>query len=390
MPTPAADRIGPSAAPSMEISAQALSTLIGLIYEGALEPMPWASCLRWLTARLNASWAVLVLRPASPDRASLIIQAHHQSVALSENEYILFDRYSSDPFTRLPAGKILTPEEFIGRERWFNGRFFKEYLEPHDIHFQIGADFFPDQYSECRLRLCRPLASREFSQDEKNFCELLIPHFKRAVSLYSHLYNTEVERELYASTFDRMQVGTLLLDESGKTQSANHAAQVILGERNGLWLSDGSLRAQQKSAQQTLAAAIQSAARATHTDATFIRALSLQRSGGHAQLKVLVKNIPPAQRIESNHRPAVVVYIRDPERVFIPSTDVLRMLFNLTPAEAALAKLLAEGLSLDEAGASLGISKNTGKSRLRAIFAKTGTARQASLVRVLLDAIVSL
>jgi DNA-binding CsgD family transcriptional regulator len=51
---------------------------------------------------------------------------------------------------------------------------------------------------------------------------------------------------------------------------------------------------------------------------------------------------------------------------------------------------LAEGLTLDEAGAQLGISKNTVKSRLRSIFAKTGATRQSSLIRMLLDTMVSL
>lgn len=387
VPEPKHRRKPPAAQP--DTSPQALSTLIGLIYQGPLEAVPWASCLRWLTQHLHASWAVLVLRPASQERPSLIIQAHHQTVAISENEYILFDRYSSDPFTGLPADRILAPEEFIGGERWFNGEFFKEYLQPHDIHFQIGADFFPDQYSECRLRLCRPLAWGAFTAAERACCELLIPHFKRAVYLHSRLYKTEVERELYASTFDRMHVGTLIIGDDGTLLTANQAAEVILAERNGLWLSDGTLRAQQNSAQQALAAAIR-AARTEGAGATFIKALNVPRTGAHADLKVLIKNIPLSQRVEGNRRPAVVVYIRDPERVFIPSTDILRMLFSFTPAEAALAKLLAEGLSLDEAGAALGISKNTGKSRLRAVFAKTGTTRQASLVRVLLDAIVSL
>jgi len=66
------------------------------------------------------------------------------------------------------------------------------------------------------------------------------------------------------------------------------------------------------------------------------------------------------------------------------------MLFNFTPAEANFAKLLAEGLTLDEAGEQLGITKNTVKSRLRSIFSKTGVTRQSSLIRILLDTMVSL
>jgi hypothetical protein len=64
------------------IPAQDLSTLIGLIYEGPLETVPWAASLRRLIHHLNASWVVLVLRPASPERPSLIIQAHFENVTV--------------------------------------------------------------------------------------------------------------------------------------------------------------------------------------------------------------------------------------------------------------------------------------------------------------------
>jgi DNA-binding CsgD family transcriptional regulator len=283
----------------------------------------------------------------------------------------------------------MTPEQFIGAEAWFNSTFFNEYLLPNDIHFQIGADFLSDEQSECRFRACRPLASGAFSQVEKNFCELLIPHFKRAVHLHSRLYTIEVEQALYASTFDRMQVGTVILDEAGKLLTTNQAATAIFTKRESMWLNNGTLHARQKNVAQELRAAI-TAALATSTDSVVIKALSIQRSAPHAPLKVLIKNIPPSQRVEGSHRPAVVIYIRDPERVVVPSVDTLRMLFHFTPAEAVFARMLAEGLSLDEAGQQLGISKNTSKSRLRSMFAKTGTTRQAALVRILLDAIVSL
>lgn len=94
--------------------------------------------------------------------------------------------------------------------------------------------------------------------------------------------------------------------------------------------------------------------------------------------------------VEGPGHPNVAVFIRDPEQLPAPSIPTLRMLFGFTLAEAALAKLLAEGPNLDEAGARLGISRNTVKSRLGSIFAKTGVKRQSSLVRVLLDAIASM
>jgi DNA-binding CsgD family transcriptional regulator len=67
----------------------------------------------------------------------------------------------------------------------------------------------------------------------------------------------------------------------------------------------------------------------------------------------------------------------------IPPEEVLKRLYDLTPAEARLAQGLAGGDSLDEVASGLGIRITTARTQLAAIFAKTDTRRQAKLVAVL-------
>jgi DNA-binding CsgD family transcriptional regulator len=59
-------------------------------------------------------------------------------------------------------------------------------------------------------------------------------------------------------------------------------------------------------------------------------------------------------------------------------------LFRLTPAEIRLCTALAGGLSLAEAAVRVGITNETARSQIKAIFPKTGTRGQADL-RVLLE-----
>jgi DNA-binding CsgD family transcriptional regulator len=66
------------------------------------------------------------------------------------------------------------------------------------------------------------------------------------------------------------------------------------------------------------------------------------------------------------------------------SAAVLRSHYKLTPAEVRLAVALAEGRSLKEAAGGLGIRITTARAHLRQVFAKTGTSRQAALVRLVL------
>ena len=66
-----------------------------------------------------------------------------------------------------------------------------------------------------------------------------------------------------------------------------------------------------------------------------------------------------------------------------PSEEVLKSAFRLTEAEARLAARIAAGESLEQITDSLAIAKETGRSRLKSIFAKLGVNRQAELVAVL-------
>jgi DNA-binding CsgD family transcriptional regulator len=106
---------------------------------------------------------------------------------------------------------------------------------------------------------------------------------------------------------------------------------------------------------------------------------------------VLVKAIPLGQWSESRHRPAVVVFLRDPESNAVqPSHELVRRLFELTRMEATLALLLAEGYTLDEAAEKMNVRRNTARTHLRSIFCKTGVTRQTMLVRLLLNSVITL
>ena len=65
------------------------------------------------------------------------------------------------------------------------------------------------------------------------------------------------------------------------------------------------------------------------------------------------------------------------------SATLLRTTFGLTAAEADLAAAIVSGESLRDYGERRGRSLNTVRTHLKAVFAKTGTNRQAELVQKL-------
>lgn len=77
----------------------------------------------------------------------------------------------------------------------------------------------------------------------------------------------------------------------------------------------------------------------------------------------------------------VLLVVQPMEATLALEEEVLRRSFGLTQAEARLAAVLWEATVLKEAAGRLGISLNTAKTQLAAVFAKTGTGNQTALIK---------
>jgi DNA-binding CsgD family transcriptional regulator len=63
-----------------------------------------------------------------------------------------------------------------------------------------------------------------------------------------------------------------------------------------------------------------------------------------------------------------------------PSVELVQSLFDLTPAEARVARNLTTGQTVDEIAASGGVSLNTVRTQVRGVLEKTGCRRQADAI----------
>ncbi len=366
------------------------SELVGAIYQGPLEPIPWGGALGLLRTELRANWTILILRPASADQPALLIRDGGHGAEVYNTGYTHFQTFSLDPFVDLPVGRVVTLDEVVELSQWMRGEFYRKFIEPNRIRFILGADIIAEGGIECRLRITRGPGERNFSQREKELCQALLPHLKRAVILHSRIDVIETERELYSMTMDRMLLGTVVLDERGMVMRTNRVADAILAEKDGLRLGQQCLHAELPVEDRDLQRLVKEALTAPGGGPAVPEAMSVTRRSGRASLGVLVRAIPLGPMSEGRQRPTAVAYIRDPDRKLHLSQKLIRNLFGLTAAEANLALLLADGLTLDEAAQELNIRKNTIRAHLRSIFAKTGIRRQATLVHQLLSSVASI
>ncbi|PVA05729.1 helix-turn-helix transcriptional regulator [Thalassorhabdomicrobium marinisediminis] len=213
----------------------------------------------------------------------------------------------------------------------------------------------------------------------------VLSHIDRAVTLAARIDSSEVMRKMGSDLLGRLCIGTIFLDAKGQMVSATGSASSMLAASDGLRLRGGAVAATCAFSDRALQSAIRTAL--AHPDGGNSELLRLNQSEADRALGLVVQPVPRTARKGAI---ACALVIRDSDRPSAPGLDLLRGLFDLTPAEAGLTRILAMGHTLDEAAADLSISRNTARAHLRAIFSKCGINRQTELVRLVLSSVAML
>lgn len=174
-----------------------------------------------------------------------------------------------------------------------------------------------------------------------------------------------------AAQIEQLRLLRLRAEVAEQAVAAFGVGQAVVGEDGGLLLAD----------RQWQALRPQGLAQGEMPAASFSDAPQLARlSDGTA---MMLRPLP--------HRRAMVASLRSPQ-ASLPegAAAALTGLLGLSPREAALAVLLAEGRALIEAGRALRLTDETTRNYSKRIYAKTGAKGQGDLVRIVLTSLAPL
>lgn len=364
--------------------------LIRLIYSGTQETVPWTRLLDRLRELLDANYVALILRLPHAVQPLQVVYAGQAEPVLAA--VVFTDFVALDPFVNLPRDRMVTLEELIDDETWLAGSCYHEFYAPLNVRYHMAADIETGGLGPgCRLRITRPPDRGRFGKRERAIGNLLLPHLAIAVQLRASLDIAEIECHFYAGMLGRLSVGAAFLDVDGRILKLNEAASEILAQRDGLSVVGGVLAAAFPRENRELRRLIEQAVSAGGNRVPgVLSGMSVSRKSGRSNLGIAVRAAPLTEWSEPASRPAALVIIRDPEARVFASHEQLKRLYGLTRAEATLVLHLMDGCTVDEAAQRLSVSRNTARSQIRAIFAKTGVKRQSELLRVLLGGIAPL
>jgi len=228
----------------------------------------------------------------------------------------------------------------------------------------------------------RALGEESFSIVEKRILQALMPHLQRAVALKRRIADLEALQRDSGNALDYWSTAVFAVDRKGHVLLANETAAALLRRRDGLTTDRNILRAATPHESASLHKMIRDLGAPRHEASNIVSLI--QRPSGKRPLQLL---IGPSVRPDLffGSRGSALVFVHDPETAGPAQTNVLRHLYGLTPAEAEIAALISAGRTVIEMADELAVRENTVRIHLKKIFDKTGTRRQAELVKLVLS-----
>jgi DNA-binding CsgD family transcriptional regulator len=191
-----------------------------------------------------------------------------------------------------------------------------------------------------------------------------------------------VGHAVLAGTLDALSlVGcpAVAIDRTGRVLGTNVAADGSFD--SSIRISNSRLKVTDERAHQTLEAVFARLRLSPETARLPIDAVAVRRLE-KPPIILRILPVPVAARSPFLGARALLVF-REPCAPSIPNMVALAAALNFTPAEAKLAKLLGAGQSLESAAQELQLSRETIRTQLKSLFAKTDTHRQGELIALL-------
>jgi DNA-binding CsgD family transcriptional regulator len=213
--------------------------------------------------------------------------------------------------------------------------------------------------------------------------QMIIPQIERAFRVNDPLSEDRALSELLGSMLERAGFGLILVTADRRIVYANDTAETLMRRSNGLRCERNCVNAADFTASRKLRSLITAASRQADEK---MRSGSLLYRDEDGMASLIVHVVP--LRTNSSVGPAdkecpvAGLAIVDCQQGVADRISAFADLFALTAGEGRVAAQLVSGAGLRKAASCLNIALSTARSHLKHILEKTGTHRQAELVRV--------
>lgn len=370
----------------MRNSHDDLSSLIGQIYDCAVQPDLWPQTLNSIKRSLDLA----VLQVVSVDGYHLRQGQAVQTLAfktLFEHNWINdFARH----FNKIPGGQDwfatdidvpVSQMQLINEADFRNSEFYRDWIAPRGLRDTCTMHLVKRDQLSCALTASGSETRDLFNDDDREMFRQLAPHIRRSLMIGDMLDDGAYKLSVYREILDRISTGVMIVSHGAKLVYANSAAEELLKTGQSLKLRNGTIESAYAAYASGFRAALDRACSDSDSDiGNFGNGIPLPSKEG----EIAVSYILPLGK--SDHRRSLgpghaAVFISAAGTNLPPSQEILSALSGLTSSESRIALMIADGATPADAAGKLGVTMNTMRTHLSRIFDKTGANSQPALVR---------
>lgn len=364
-------------------SIETVSETIGAIYDSAVDPEGWPVALERIAGMLGGRTASIGISDAVTRETLIRVSWGVPEPFLSNYaEYV-----ASMPFyalyARMGVEEVKAGSSMYDMDAFRRSRFYLEWARPQGLE-DVAALCVMNDVKRFGIFGVNIGGDRDLvGPRDLETLRMLAPHIRRAATIGDLLDTGSLAAARLESALDALATGVLLVDGNLRILHANKAALALTDTGEGLSLAGERMTVASPASARALALAV---ARAREGDAALGRSgFNLPVPGPAGQ--TLILHVLPVghgvRRRALETRAVAAVFVTVPSTLPAAPVDAIAALYDLSRAESLVLDRIGAGRTPAETAVDLGVAPATVKSHLVRVFRKTGTARQAELVKLM-------
>jgi DNA-binding CsgD family transcriptional regulator len=360
--------------------------VIGDVYDAALDSSRWPDVLGDAAAFVGGWSAALYWK----DAASKAGGVHHEDGRIDLGyQRLYFEQYAAlDPATHThvfaDVDEPIAVADFSTPEEYRDTRIYREWIRPQGIVDAVNTVVDKTATGAGMFIVFRSTRDGMVDEETRRRMRLLAPHVRRAVHVARAIESKDAETATYTDAFDGLSSGLFFVDPDGAVLHANTAGRELL-ESGDLVRSRGGRLVASNPVADTAFREICHAAR-TGDEAIGTKGISmpLDTVGGGRQhvMHVLPLNSGERRKSVAGSSAVAALFVHKVAIQTRSAPEMIARHYLLTPMELRVLLAIVDVGGVPESAEALGVAQTTVKWHLGHLFQKTGTSRQADLVKL--------
>lgn len=365
-----------------------LSEVIGAIYDCALEPERWPDALKRVCDLCDLPFAFVLAHDVQRNQPGRVFHHGGRPEWLMQycGQYSRVNPLFAASWLR-PLGEVYTPEHLFTHEEWFESRFYNEFMKGCGIVDFIGLMGLRSGGRAVWLTAAKAGGVSRFSDAEAEPFRLFSPHVCRTIKISHALDLRALRSESLEAALDALSTGVFLLDGGKNVVHANRLGESQARAGAALRVVQNRLLPTDASAGLSFACALSDEIDNESKETSNVHSIAMP-SGEGKGLIATVLPVADGQRsnLLSPWSARWAVFTQEPGITPQIPGEAFARLYGLTGGELRTILAIAPGLGVREAADLLGLTEGTVRTHLHHVFEKTGTKRQAELIKLMISA----